>query len=265
MLGFKSGFVRTLLYFHLFGFGISAISAQNGNKTVSTELHFPKPNPSIFKSNEIGVLDSLIAVYKAPKNFLNDMMRFAKDDSVNNRTQFDIIFTGSSSFAKWKSLPVDMAPLPALNRGFGGSKILDMVYFSNAYLFHLHPKLIFVYVGNDIVESDSNIIILLFRYLEQVYHGKLPKTKIIFCGINKSIARKAHSYKVDVVNEYLQSALSKMNNCGYLELCRPMLDEFGKPNPEYFVADSSHLNTKGYDIWKMVVKARLEKEFKNDK
>lgn len=34
--------------------------------------------------------------------------------------------------------------------GFGVSKIIDLVYFSNSNLNKLQPKLIFVYVKNDI-------------------------------------------------------------------------------------------------------------------
>jgi hypothetical protein len=258
----KSIFLRAILYFHVFTVGISAISAQSINAPALTELHFPKPSSKIFNPNEIRVIDSLMNCYVVPKNFQGDMVRFAKDDSVNNRTHFDVVFTGSSSFTKWKSLPVDMAPIPVINRGFGGSKVLDMVYFSDSYLYKLQPKLIFVYVENDITMPKVATIKLLFSYLEQVYHSKLPKSKIVFCGIKKSILRKAHWAKVDEVNNFLEFIIAKRKNCGYLDMNTSLLNEKGLSSGEFFLADSLHVNAKGYEKWVQIVKPRLEKEYK---
>lgn len=251
----------TSLAFCLLIIGITAMTAQSASKTVWTESQFPKPGPTCFKLNEIKIIDSLITIYTVPVKFLEDMERFEKDDNLNSRKQFDVVFTGSSSWTKWKSLPEDMAPLPALNRGFGSSKILDLVYFSNSYLYKLQPKLVFVYCENDIPSLKVSQIELLFRYLEQVYHSKLPKTKIIFCGIKKSISRRSHWAKVDEVNFYLKNNLAKRKNCGYLEMNASISDEKGIPKGEYFLADSLHVNAKGYAKWIEVIKPVLANEY----
>lgn len=261
MLKFRIAFLRSVFYSLLLAFSIPSVSAQGVSHTAIVGFHFPKPDPLNFKPNEIAVIDSFINLYLAPKNFYGDMIRFAKDDSLNSRTQFDVVFTGSSSFTKWKSLPEDMAPLPALNRGFGASKVMDLVYFSTSYLYKLQPKLVYVYVENDITLPSTKQIILLFRYLEEVYHSNLPKTKIIFCGIKKSISRKTHWLKADEVNTYLESSLSKRRNCAYLEMNAALLNKSGLPNGEYFLSDSLHLNEKGYEKWIEVVKPCLQKEY----
>lgn len=260
-MNFKVIFISTLVYIQLFVVGISSISAQSVYKKELYEINFPIPDPSQFKTKEIALIDSFINSYIPPKNFQKDMIRFAKDDSVNSRIKFDVIFTGSSSFTQWKSLVADMAPVPVLNRGFGGSRILDLVYFSKNYLYKLQPKLIFVYVENDITLPSSSQIKLLFRYLEQVYHSNVPKTKIIFCGLKKSISRKTHWTKVDEVNTYLKSSMSQRKYCDYLEMNTALLNKSGLPSGEFFLPDSLHLNANGYLKWNEIVKPRLQKEY----
>ncbi len=260
-MNFKVVSVHLLVCIQLFVIGVTSMSAQSITKTESLVVNFPKPDPLHFKSNEITLIDSFINSYIPPKNFQGDMIRFAKDDSTNSRTKFDVVFTGSSSFTQWKSLVADMAPVPVLNRGFGGSRILDLVCFSKNYLYKLQPKLIFVYVENDITLPSSYQIILLFRYLEQVYHSNIPKTKIIFCGLKKSISRKTHWTKVDEVNNYLKSSLSQIKYCDYLEMNTALLNKSGLPSGEFFLSDSLHLNAKGYLKWVEILKPRLKKEY----
>jgi hypothetical protein len=49
--------------------------------------------------------------------------KFEAQDRVQPPQKGAIVFTGSSSVTFWKTLEQDMAPLPVINRGFGGSKI----------------------------------------------------------------------------------------------------------------------------------------------
>lgn len=222
---------------------------------------FPKPSTFRFKQNEIETLDSLLNVYVLTPKFEQEINQFVKDDSINARNQFNVVFTGSSSFRRWFTLTKDFGPTPTINRGFGGSKVLDLVYYADTYLYKLKPRLMFVYVENDVPMNSSRSLILLFRYLEQVYHNKLPDTKIVFCSVKKSISRRAHWSKIEALNNYLNTSLSKNKNCGYVEINSVLFDESGQPKGQYYVSDSLHLNEKGYAQWITVMKPRLEKEY----
>jgi hypothetical protein len=224
---------------------------------------FPKPNSPCFnfKPNEVASLDSLLNAYVLTPKFEQEINQFVKDDSLNGRKQFNVVFTGSSSFRRWYTLTKDFSPTPTVNRGFGGSKVLDLVYYADTYLYKLKPRFMFVYVENDLPMNSSKSIILLFKYLEQVYHNKLPDTKIVFCSVKKSISRRAHWTKIDALNNYLSANLTKNINCGYLELNKVLFDESGKPKGQYYVSDSLHLNEKGYEQWLTVMKPRLENEY----
>ena len=55
----------------------------------------------------------------------------ARDRTTCGPVQGCIVFVGSSSFTLWSSLEEDMAPLPAVNRGFGGALIDDVVRYTD--------------------------------------------------------------------------------------------------------------------------------------
>jgi lysophospholipase L1-like esterase len=38
-----------------------------------------------------------------------------------------------------------------------------------------------------------------------------------------------------------------------------MLGKDGQPRPDIFVADRLHMNAKGYELWKQIVGAHLDK------
>ena len=46
----------------------------------------------------------------------------------------------------------------------------------------------------------------------------------------------------------------------YLDISPTMLKADGTPKPEIFVSDELHMNQKGYDGWKMVLRPLIEKE-----
>jgi hypothetical protein len=57
-----------------------------------------------------------------------EIRRFEREDQHSKPPPGVIVFTGSSSVRFWKTLEEDMAPLPVVNRGFGGSQIHQVTY-----------------------------------------------------------------------------------------------------------------------------------------
>jgi hypothetical protein len=62
-----------------------------------------------------------------------------------------VLFTGSSSITFWSTLERDMAPIPVVNRGFGGSKIADVVHYITRIILRCLSRAIVLFAGtNDI-------------------------------------------------------------------------------------------------------------------
>src|SRR5688572_560057 len=70
-------------------------------------------------------------------------------------TPNEIVFTGSSSIAMWKTIATDIAPLRVINRGFGGSTMADAVYWLDAVALARKPRAIVVYEGDNDIAFGS--------------------------------------------------------------------------------------------------------------
>ena len=58
-------------------------------------------------------------------------------------------------------------------------------------------------------------------------------------------------------NDMLKARADKDPRLTFIDVATPMLGEDGEPLAEIFVADMLHMNGKGYDIWRDVVRGVL--------
>src|SRR4051794_35764933 len=61
----------------------------------------------------------------APLPFFSEIQAFVTSDQTNPPPSGAVLFIGSSSIRLWKSLPTDFPAHTVINRGFGGSQIID--------------------------------------------------------------------------------------------------------------------------------------------
>jgi hypothetical protein len=86
-----------------------------------------------------------------PAAWARAIRKFEKEDRQSLPTGNLIVFAGSSSIRYWKTLRTDMASLPIINRGFGGSRIHEVTYYVNRIVLHRTPRAVVLYAGeNDI-------------------------------------------------------------------------------------------------------------------
>src|SRR5262245_66348764 len=64
-----------------------------------------------------------------PARFESEIHAFEAADATDPPPQNGIVFTGSSSIRLWTTLAEDFAPLPVINRGFGGSMLPEVTAF----------------------------------------------------------------------------------------------------------------------------------------
>ena len=57
----------------------------------------------------------------AVKEWELDILKLEKRDQAEVHTADSILFIGSSSIRRWKTIAPTMAPYPVIQRGFGGS------------------------------------------------------------------------------------------------------------------------------------------------
>src|SRR5437588_12786686 len=67
-----------------------------------------------------------------------------------------VLFIGSSTIRLWSTLAKDFPEYRVINRGFGGSEIVDATHFAERIVFPYEPRLIFLRSGgNDIHNGRS--------------------------------------------------------------------------------------------------------------
>lgn len=170
------------------------------------------------------------------------------------------LFVGSSSIRFWSTLKEDYGGYNVINRGFGGSTFQDLINFKEELIFAYRPCKVFIYEGdNDIFKGEKvEHIISLAKSIASEIKERLPKTQIYFLAAKPSVARwdKRELYKE--FNYTLQSWASFEEDVHFIDVWTPMCDESGDVLEDLFIGDNLHMNSKGYDIWKQVVKPYVE-------
>lgn len=186
----------------------------------------------------------------------------AKFEAADQATPFapgGIVFVGSSSIRLW-DVAAAFPGHRVLNRGFGGTQIIDSVNHVDRLVIRHKPATVVFYAGdNDLsagrtpqqVEAD-------FAAFVARVHAALPATRIAFIGIKPSIARWALIAKVREANRLVRAACDRDDRLGFVDVDAAMLGWDGKPRPDLFVKDGLHMSPKGYDIWNTLVRPFIE-------
>jgi lysophospholipase L1-like esterase len=192
-----------------------------------------------------------------------DIAAFEKQDREKAPPKNPIVFVGSSSIRLW-DLSTSFPRLPAINRGFGGSHMADVVHFAPRIVLKYEPRLIVLYAGdNDIAAGKTpQRVHADFQVFVKTVLEKLPKMRIVFICIKPSLHRWALIDKIRQANALIEAECKKDDRLVYLDIATPMLGDDGKPRRELFADDGLHLNAKGYAVWAECLKPYLEPDKK---
>ncbi|MEM6345981.1 MAG: GDSL-type esterase/lipase family protein [Bacteroidota bacterium] len=192
--------------------------------------------------------------------FENEIRAFEKADSMASPPQDFVLFVGSSSVRMWKTIAKDLAPLPVLNRGFGGSNFEDLLYFSDRIVFKYQPSAVVVYEGDNDIVSDTlkpEHVAMRMGMFQELMQEKLPGVPTYFLSVKPSIARKNLLEKAQATNQLIQKMAAEDEMLTYIDVATPMMTADGKIRADIFIDDSLHMNATGYGLWTEVVRGHL--------
>jgi lysophospholipase L1-like esterase len=195
--------------------------------------------------------------------FWNDIQNFKKQDSISFPPKNAILFIGSSSFTMWKGMQDSFPGYKIINRGFGGSTLMDQIRYVNDIVFPYEPNQIVIYCGeNDLASSDSVSAAVVFQRFKVLFariRAKLTDVPIVFISLKPSPSRRHLFDKMKTSNLLIREYFATQRNAQFVDLHSKMLNEAGQPMPEIFLEDSLHMNAKGYAIWKKEIGPHLIK------
>ena len=212
--------------------------------------------------NEIRKEETSIPEAPPPPLFWNDIQNFKKQDSVSFPPRNAILLIGSSSFTKWTDVQDYFPGYTIVNRGFGGSTLLDEIFYVNDIVFPYQPKQIIIYCGeNDLASSDTVTAAMVSDRFKQLFQMIRNKTEapIAYISMKPSPSRRHLFTKMREGNQLIKDFLATQKNTAFIDVHQRMLDSTGEPMPEIFLDDSLHMNAKGYAIWKKEMEPYMQK------
>jgi len=195
--------------------------------------------------------------------FWNDIQNFKKQDSVSSPPKNAILFIGSSSFTMWKDIKDYFPEYTIINRGFGGSTLLDQFDYAKDIIFPYNPKQIIIYCGENDLAGDSTVtaamVVGRFNLLFHVIRQEFTDIPLAYISMKPSPSRRHLFSEMREANQSIKEYLSVEKNSVFIDVYNKMLNTAGQPMPEIFLEDSLHMNAKGYAIWQEAIKPHLIK------
>jgi len=195
---------------------------------------------------------------KDPSFFEEDIQAFEAETDLPEQP---VLFVGSSSIRLWSSLEQDMAPLPVVNRGFGGSQMFHLVHFAERIVAPLQPRAVVVYAGDNDLDASTgkNAEVVLQDYQAFVASVRrlLPTAPIYYLSIKPSRLRWDRWPEMSRANELISDWTRGDSQLHFIDIGPALLGQDGTPRKDVFLFDGLHLNEVGYAGWTKIVRPRL--------
>jgi lysophospholipase L1-like esterase len=190
-----------------------------------------------------------------------EIAAYEQADRTSPPAKGGLLFIGSSTIRLWKTLAQDFPQHRVLNRGFGGSQIVDSTHFAERIIFPYVPRMILLRAGgNDIHAGKSpELVFSDFRAFVAKLQERLPDTQIAYIALSPSIARWDEKEKGAALNRMVREYCGQITGVKYIASDSVSLGPDGKPRPELFVNDKLHFSPAGYKLLAESVRPHLPK------
>ena len=170
------------------------------------------------------------------------------------------IFVGSSTWTLWGDLlEKDFAEFRAVNRGFGGSTVPDVLHVMHRIITPHHPaRIVFFCGGNDIAggASAEKTFENFKTFLLQLW-DKSTHTEVFFVSVTGAPVRERFFDETRKYNQLVRDLANTMTRLHYVDTFSTLIGEDGKAEEKYFLQDRLHLNRSGQERWIPVITEAL--------
>ena len=195
-----------------------------------------------------------------PLRFEAEVSAFEALDREWGTSTGQIVCLGSSTIASWSAtIGSDLAPLSVVPRGFGGSTMLDALYYVDRLVLAYRPRAVLLYEGdNDVLLGMSPVEVrAAFDAFVGAIRERLPSTRIYVISIKPSPSRWDLWPDMAEANRLLRDACREGSGLRYIDVASAMLGRDGLPNDDLFLDDCLHMNEAGYALWAAIIRPVL--------
>jgi lysophospholipase L1-like esterase len=187
---------------------------------------------------------------------------FAELDAAKPPGKGGILFVGSSIFRQWTNVPEMMAPLPVLNRAFGGSRTGDQLARFDQLIPVYQPKVVVYYCGsNDLKANPADapeVIFGRFREFSERLRKLLPATRLIYVTATRSPDRVKLWEQVDHYNALARAYCAATPHRRFIDLNPALVDASGHPRLDLYKDDKLHFHPPAYEAFTAIIRPVLE-------
>ena len=200
---------------------------------------------------------STTAPLAADAPFRDEIEHFAAIDRIQTPPACPVLFVGSSSIRLWTSLRADMAPLPVINRGFGGSTLAQSNLYFDRIVAPYRPRAIVLYAGENDIDGGAapSTIVEDFRRFLALKDARLGSTPVFYIAAKPSKLRAAQLPRQTELNRAIAAIAAARKDVHFIDVVPAMLDG-GAPR-DIYVEDGLHMAPTGYAIWRDKVSTAL--------
>jgi len=196
-------------------------------------------------------------VWPKPKPTTHDYQKwekaitaFEESDQKTTPAKGSILFVGSSTIVRWKTLAEDFPGVPVLNRGFGGNQIKDSTFYADRMIFPYAPKAIFLRAGGNDIHAGwpAEDVFNDFKTFVAKVRGSLPNIPIYYIGLSPTVKRLVQVDEGNKINDLIAAWAKEQTGITYIDTRTLTLDSAGKIRSDLFVEDMLHFNAEGYKL-----------------
>ena len=192
-------------------------------------------------------------------------------DRDQPKTKGSVLYYGSSSIRRWKTIADDMAPWPAIRRGYGGAKLPDTIHYAprivGPHIGLANPnrcRAVVLFVANDITGKDTDAtpeeVANRFTRLHNLIRQQDPTVPVFWIEVTPTEKRWAQWPKIAEATKLIGQIIDTDKNTHLIATAGAYLGADGQPRAEFFVEDRLHLSESGYQLWAGLIKAKLHAE-----
>lgn len=194
--------------------------------------------------------------------YWQDIQNFKKLNQESAPPKDAILLIGSSSFTKWQDVSDYFPGKVIINRGFGGSRLTDLNYYSEDLLNPYQPKQIIIYCGENDFADDAklkaNVVVDRYKTFYRKIREKFPNTQVDYISIKYSPSREHLWPQMKEANKKIAKFMNKEKNADFIDITKVMNDANGNIRKDLFVEDMLHMTPEGSQLWTKVMKPYMK-------
>lgn len=175
-----------------------------------------------------------------------------------------VVFTGSSSIRYWRTLDRDMAPMPVLNRGFGGCHLAHVIQYAERVVIRYRPRAVVLYAGeNDLgwpSTKTPEAVLADFKRFVEIVRSRLPGTWVYFISLKLSPFRRGRWRAMREANRLVEEFARGREGVTFIDTSTAMVGPGGNPRQDLLPWYRLHMTAQGYKLWASIIKPILERD-----